>query len=394
MQAVGTATGRILVVYLGELTNVARVARHVEFLRHDYEVVLAGWPPDPGVPGAQFLELPAGEGSRVAAAGRVALRLLGRYDRAYWLDPRMRLWRERLLEAMPVDAILVNHLFALPLAMAVGGDTPVVFDAHEHWTSESISWTRRQRLSMRHAHEWIVDRYVPETAGMMTVSVGIARAFAERCRVAPQLVINAPMFRDLAPSTTRAPIRLVHIGLADERRRLEDTIEAVGMLGDGFSLDLILGRENAYRQRLERLADQHPSVRVLPPVPSRDLIDVANGYDIGVFLLPGINPNQVHVLPNKLFDYIQARLAIAIGPSAEMAAVVRDWDCGVVSEDFTPTSFAAALRRLDGPTIQRMKLNADRAAHFLNAERNRETVVGVMRNAIEGTRRPHRGTAT
>jgi len=384
MQAANTATGRILVVYLGELTNVGRVARHVEFLRADYEVLLAAWPPDLRIPGARFVELAPAGGLRLAAAARVALRQAGRYDAAYWLDARMRRWRQQLTAVLPVDAIVVNQLAAVPLARAVGGETPVIFDAHEHWTSESISWTRRQRLSMRNAHEWIVDRHVPEIAGIMTVSAGIAREFGQRCGLEPRLVTNAPFHRDLAPSPTREPIRLVHIGLADERRRLEDTIEAVALLDDRFTLDLLLARDNDYRRRLERLAARHERVRVLPPVPPSELLDVANAYDVGVFLLPGTNPNQVHVLPNKLFDYIQARLAVAIGPSAEMAAIVREWDCGVVSDDFTPASFAAALTQLDVAAVDRMKRNSDRAAQVLTAERNRETVRALVREAIDG----------
>ncbi|MEY2517144.1 MAG: hypothetical protein QOJ89_4502 [bacterium] len=374
--------GRILIVYLGQLTNVARVARHVDFLRPDNDIVVAAWGPDPGIPGAEFIELPTTGGSRVAAAGRIALRLANRYDEAYWRDPRMRRWRASIAGALPVDAILVNHLAAVPLALAIDRSVPVIFDAHEHWTSESVSWTWRQRLSMRGAHEWIVDRHVPRTAGMMTVSAGIARDFHARCGVSPRLVTNAPFFEDLAPTPVDGRIRLVHVGLADERRRLEDTIKAVTMLDDRFSLDLILGRDNAYRRRLQKLASQDARIRVLPPVPSKDLLSVANGYDVGVFLLPGQNPNQVHVLPNKLFDYIQARLAVAIGPSAEMAAIVKQWDCGVVSESFEPAALAAALAALDGAAVARMKRNADRAAQVLTAERNRDVVREVVGEAV------------
>jgi hypothetical protein len=217
---------------------------------------------------------------------------------------------------------------------------------------------------------------------MMTVSAGIARDFHARCGVSPRLVTNAPFFEDLAPTPVNERIRLVHVGLADERRRLEDTIKAVTMLDDRFSLDLILGRDNAYRRRLQKLASQDARIRVLPPVPSKDLLSVANGYDVGVFLLPGQNPNQVHVLPNKLFDYIQARLAVAIGPSAEMAAIVKQWDCGVVSESFEPAALAAALAALDGAAVARMKRNADRAAQVLTAERNRDVVREVVGEAV------------
>jgi hypothetical protein len=221
---------------------------------------------------------------------------------------------------------------------------------------------------------------------MTTVSEGIAHDFRERAGVAPRLVTNAPPFVPLQPTEVREPIRLIHIGLADERRRLEDTIAAVRLLDDRFTLDLVLARENAYRRQLERLAAEDERVRVLPPVPSEALVSFANDYDVGVFLLPARFPNQVHVLPNKLFDYIQARLAVAIGPSREMARIVEEWNCGVVAASFTPEAFAEALAGLTAQDIQRMKSNADRAAQVLNADRNRDTVVSVVREAISSRR--------
>ena len=307
----------------------------------------------------------------------------GRYEAAYWLDQDVRGWRTELEGVLPVDAIVVNELYSLPLARALGDDVPMVFDAHEHWTSESASWTRLQRISMRRAHEWIVDRFVPQTAGMMTVSAGIARDFERRTGVSPSLVTNAPFFEPLTPTGVSEPIRLLHIGVADERRRLEDTIAAVRSLSAGFTLDLILTRENEYRGRLERLAAEDDRVRVLPPVPSQELLAFANAYDVGVFLLPARYPNQIHVLPNKLFDYIQARLAVAIGPSPEMAEIVREWECGVVSNSFTPEAFADALDGLSVDRVEGMKSNADRAARVLNANANRDKVISLVRNAID-----------
>ena len=379
-------------MYLGDLTNVARVWRQAEFLSEHYDVVLASLGPASMPPGVEHLELPVDPrtsplGARAQSAARVALRLAGRYSTAYWLDGRMRRWRDELSRALPVDAIVVNHLFAVPLAKAVGGRVPVVFDAHEHWTSESASWSGLQRASMRRAHEWIVDRFVSETAGMTTVSEGIAHDFRERVGVAPRLVTNAPPFAPLEPTEVHDPIRLIHIGLADERRRLEDTIAAVRLLDDRFTLDLVLARENEYRRRLEQLAAEDERVRVLPPVPSEQLVAFANDYDVGVFLLPARFPNQVHVLPNKLFDYIQARLAVAIGPSQEMARIVEEWDCGVVSASFTPEAFAEALAPLTAQDIQTMKSNSGRAAKVLNADANRDTIVSVVRDAIASSPR-------
>ena len=363
-----------------------RALRQLEFLATEYQVVAAAFGSAPPMEDITFLQLPSNPlarfARRVESAMRAGLRVAGRYRTAYWRDARVRRWRDALGEALPVDAIVVNDLFALPLAHSFG--VPVVFDAWEHWTSESESWSTLRRLSMRDAHEWIVDRYVPRTAGMMTVSPGIVREYARRTGTAPRLVTNAPYFQPLRPSPVGEPIRLFHVGVADERRRLELTIEAVRSFNGRFALDLVLARDNEYRRRLEAMAALHDWIRVLPPVAQEELVSFANDYDVGVHLIQMESLNHVHALPNKLFDYIQARLAVAIGPSPAMAEVVREWDCGVISSSPTPEDFAFALDRLTVEEVARLKGNSDRAAQVLTAENNRETVLSLVREAIEG----------
>ena len=53
-----------------------------------------------------------------------------------------------------------------------------------------------------------------------------------------------------------------------------------------------------------------------------EIVDTIAEYDIGLFILSPINFNYYHALPNKLFEFIQARLAIAVSPSPEMARIV------------------------------------------------------------------------
>jgi glycosyltransferase involved in cell wall biosynthesis len=376
--------GRVLVITLADVTMDARILRQVRFLTSEYDVVLAA-PGEPlAAPGVEFVPLREIGSVTRARFARTALRALGRYRRAYWLDDDVRSWRAALEQAGRVDTVIVNDLFAVPLALEMGEGIPVIYDAHEHWTSESASWGRLQRLTMRGAHEWIVDHALPRTAAMMTVSRGIAQDYEQRIGARPTLVTNAPFFADLQPSPVTEPIRLVHAGVADERRRLEDTIDAVRSLGDRFTLDLVLARDNAYRRRLADMAGTDGRIRILPPVPAGELVPFQNTYDVGVFLLPARFPNQTHVLPNKLFDYIQARLAIAVGPSPEMAAVIEEWQCGVVSSSFESGDFAAALGSLTIRDVIQMKENAHRAAAILTAENNCATVLDLVKEAGGG----------
>jgi glycosyltransferase involved in cell wall biosynthesis len=88
-------------------------------------------------------------------------------------------------------------------------------------------------------------------------------------------------------------------------------------------------------------------------------------------------------LPNKFFEYIQARLAIAIGPSPEMARIVQEFGCGVVAEDFSPASLAHALNQLSSADIDRMKAGSDRAARAYTAETNAEKLREIVASVLK-----------
>ena len=91
-----------------------------------------------------------------------------------------------------------------------------------------------------------------------------------------------------------------------------------------------------------------------------------------MYLLPPTSFNTQHALPNKFFEFIQPRLAIAIGPSPEMAKIVEAHDCGVVARDFEPKSLANCLLKLDYNKINHYKCQSHRIARKLSAEQNRE----------------------
>ena len=105
-------------------------------------------------------------------------------------------------------------------------------------------------------------------------------------------------------------------------------------------------------------------------------------YDMGIFLLPPVNFNYQNTLPNKLFDFIQARLGIAIGPTPEMAEIVRQYDIGVVGDNFTAQSLAKKLNQLTAIQIAGFKNNTAKAAKELNAETNAVKINKLVENVL------------
>ena len=77
---------------------------------------------------------------------------------------------------------------------------------------------------------------------------------------------------------------------------------------------------------------------------------------------PPINFNNKLALPNKLFDYVQARLGVLIGPSPEMVHYVEEYDLGEVAARLRPSAATTAGdREADG-----------RVGHALQGERARQ----------------------
>jgi len=131
------------------------------------------------------------------------------------------------------------------------------------------------------------------------------------------------------------------------------------------------------------MAQSDPRINIIPPVSSSEVVTTVHKYDVGVFLIPPINFNYQNTLPNKLFDFIQARLGVAIGPTPEMAQIVTQYNTGVVSKDFTPRSLAVELNKLTKSDVENYKRNSGKAAGELNAEANakkiNEIIAGVLR---------------
>ena len=145
------------------------------------------------------------------------------------------------------------------------------------------------------------------------------------------------------------------------------------------SLDLMLMEvEPDYMHSLRQKAGQDSRIRFIKPVPMPQICQSINGYDVGLYLLPPNNFNQRHALPNKFFEFVQARLAVAIGPSPEMATLVQRHGCGVVAESFEPQALARALQGLTTENVAAFKDASHRAAEELSFTRGGAVILSEI----------------
>ena len=382
----------ILVISYSNLATDPRVNRQIRWLSEFYHVIAAGLR-DPDVPGVRFVSLSHVPPKKsLFARGKSALQILARrFEHHHWRLPATVKGLEALADVQ-ADLILANDIEALPLAVRLPGDNPVIFDAHEYAPRQfdnSLHW----RVFLQPYRAYLCGAYIPHTAAMFTVCQGIADQYRRDTGVTPVVLTNAPEYHDIQPnlrsagegaSQEAAKIRMIHHGAASPPREIERMIAAMHHLDERFELDfLLVPGSAAYIALLEAMARPDPRIRFLPPVPMRELVRFSSAYDIGVFLVPPTTFNLRHTLPNKFFEFIQARLAVAVGPSPEMARIVEQNGCGVVAADFTPKALAAVLTKLDHAQINLMKQNSHRIARQMSAERNREILLEVVAGVLE-----------
>jgi hypothetical protein len=161
-------------------------------------------------------------------------------------------------------------------------------------------------------------------------------------------------------------------------------LKMMDYLDNSFTLDLmLLPTSPTYLKKLKCMAKDKDKIKFLKPVPTQEVVNCINKYDIGVYILEENSFNNKYALPNKFFDFIQARLALAIGPSPEMAKIVRQYDCGIIAKDFEPESMAKELSRLTRDKIDYYKNQSDKAAHELSSERNRQKLENLVAELLK-----------
>ncbi|NMR29923.1 glycosyltransferase [Crystallibacter degradans] len=286
-----------------------------------------------------------------------------------------------LVRGRTFDLIVANEARALPLAHAIAGGTPVWGDMHE-WAPEERAHVLPWRLLVKPYMWAICAKYLPRTTAVTAVNASIAALYAEQFGIDTEVVRNAGPYRDLEPSVPVAgKIRLVHSGAAIPGRNLEGTIEAFRALDDRFSLDLYLVKARdggRYWQQLKELAAGDHRITFHDAVAPDELPATLNKYDVGVFSLPPRTTNHRLMLPNKFFDFVQARLALVFSPSPETARLMHQYDLGAVTEDFSTESLSRTLAALTAEEVERYKANVHRAAQALSSAEDEAVTRGLL----------------
>jgi hypothetical protein len=381
---------RVLILVFSNLKNDSRVTRQVEFLKEKFLLTVVCFESHP-IPGVDIIEI---ERLRLTFSRKallsfflisgfyeVANRLLHNYT---YLIPRLR--------DKNFDLIIANDIETMPMAMQISKSGAKVFlDAHE-FSPKQFEDRLYWRIFFKRFYTFLCKMYIPLANGMSTINNGLAKEYQKEFGVKPVIITNAADYHNLTPQLRlNYPIRLVHHGIFTVSRQPEIMVDMMNLLDERFTLDLIyLIPESAspqskeYFEKFSREAQRNKRIRVLPPLKRSEIVQSLNAnYDIGIILVPPVNFNYQHGLPNKLYECIQGRLAMAVGPLNEIAQVVTDHCIGIVSKEFTAKSMADELLKINMEDLNAFKSNTNRAASLLSTDHNKKVLIDEIERCLK-----------
>jgi len=352
-------------------------------LAKEYEISAIGYDAS-GIPGVEHIVL-AGipQLSLFEKISRAILSILGLHLINYRRRPDVR-ELHLILTQNRFDVILANDIETLPVVTDVAGKARIIFDAHEYSPkefTENFKW----RILHGRAKYWLCKRFLPRADQLTTVGTAIRDLYETEFGICGEVIYNAPALnadiRILHPKNT---IRIIHHGAALRGRRLELMIEVMRRLPNRYQLDfMLMPSDMAYYSELKHLAAAVPNIRFIPTVPTEQIVTAIAKYDIGLYMLYPSNFNNLMALPNKFFEFVQARLAIFVGPSPEMAAILKIFGNGVAIGDFEPETMANSIQQYSKNEIVRMKKNSARAAKVYCMENERKKLLAIVERLLQ-----------
>jgi glycogen synthase len=282
----------------------------------------------------------------------------------------------------PPDVVHANDLDTLPAGffLARRAHARLVYDAHELYAEFEPAPPRLFRAVMS-AVEGLLAR---RAAAVVTVSDPLAVELQRRLRLRdrPVVVLNVPE-RDggePAPTAADGPLRAVYQGSFGPGRPLGELLQALA-LAPNVHLTIRAVRIPADVIRAEAAAlGVADRVGIEPAVSPGEAVTALRGLEVGLIFDRPVTLNGELTLPNKLFEYLMAGLAVVVPDLPGLSPVVESEQVGTTFPPGRPEALAAALERLaaDRDELDALRRRARRAAlERFNAESQADTLARV-----------------
>ncbi len=292
-----------------------------------------------------------------------------------------------LLLFKKADILVANDLDTLPAVFLASNirKLPVVYDSHEYFTEvpELIG-----RNGVKRIWECVEAFILPHLKYACTVSASVASEYHRKYGISMQVIRNLP-FRS---ENLQSPFALkknnesliIYQGSLNMGRGLEATIRAMQYIENARLYIAGTGDIETSLKELTRSLALDEKVCFAGRIPAVELPYYTVQADLGISLEEKLGLNYYYALPNKLFDYIQARIPVLVADLPEMKAVVLRYQIGKVTSTQDPYELSLLITEMltDNKQRQAWKSNLESAARELCWENEESVLLGLFSNVI------------
>lgn len=306
---------------------------------------------------------------------------------------RLRQYRSRLVDALEAtrpDILHAHDSDALdPVArVAARRGIPFVYDAHELWLGQENRGRARLYYALfRVWYWWVQRRLVRRAAAAVTVSQPIAEEL-ERTYGRPFGLV--PNYPDVAEDVVRRNVRdlldepipdgapiILYLGNIQVGRGLEELVTALRDVPGAYIVFLGAKETPAELLALAERLGVRDRLRVLPPVPSDEVVGYAMSGTLGVALATPISRNNRYSLSNKLFQYMAAGIPVVANNFPHIRGIVEGSKAGLCVDPDSPAEIAGAIRRLLDDPVEAEAMGAN-GAHAVRDRYNWDRAADVL----------------
>lgn len=306
-----------------------------------------------------------------------------------------------LLSTGPYDLVFAHDVPVFPLGahLAAPWQCPLICDLHEifpeqdeHFTTETARryWRSVEADGIARADgiicvnaavaDYVAHRYSPEA---LVVTIHNSVPYIELDALAGRTI------RDLYPIPAAQRVMLF-AGSLRSFANLETVIAGFARAELHGWVLAVLGDGPLREQLEERIAREGLGDRVFlgRRAPESELIQVASSADVGLMPYQAVGINHEIATPNKLFEYMQARLPIATSRLPMIESIVSGSKIGGFVDYSSEASTADGLRKFVSTTLPAIRPETlEAAARQWSWEREEPALFEVVDAAMARRRR-------
>ncbi len=272
----------------------------------------------------------------------VRMKLLFNKGPFFYAEYNIRLYLLLLFSSF--DILLANDLDTLTANFIASRvkNKPLVYDSHEYFTEVPELVHRPQ---IKRIWEKLEQKMVPHIKIAYTVCESIANIYHEKYNVPFKVVRNLPVAYTPETSAVESAVekRIIYQGSINAGRGLEQAILAMKYLEN---VKLIIAGDGDIKAKLENLVlkeNLSDRIEFAGRLPFDKLIKLTATAHLGLSIEEDLGLNYRYTLPNKLFDYIQARIPVLVSNLPEMAAIINQYKIGEITDSIEPELLAKRI---------------------------------------------------